>query len=103
MFEEKVEINIYGKHYTLTREMVIDAAKRLKKEGYAVRSRTKYHVIIDGVRFTTPSLFAEALGLMLIEASGQQAFRAMVSLGFTVVDARREKRQKGESSETKAH
>ena len=101
-FEEKVEISIRGKDYTLTREMVVEAAKRLKDEGHVSHRNSKYHVIVVETRFTTPSLLAESLGLMLIEVQGQQAFRALTELGFTVVDSQREKRREKSKEARKA-
>jgi len=97
-YEDKVDISVYGKHYTLTREMVIDAAERLKKNGYSVRPHSKYHALVGNVRFTISSLLAESLGIMQVEASGQQAFRALTNLGFTVVDASRERRRREEEA-----
>lgn len=101
-FEERVDVTIHSKHYVLTKEAVIEAAGRLKEEGYALRSHTKYHVIIGSSRFTTTSLFAEALGILPIESQGQQAFRALSQLGFTVVDIRRERKERLSSEARKA-
>ena len=82
------EVTIYGKHYTVSKEMVLQAAKNLKAKG-DIGVVGKYYISIDDVKFSCTRLLAEALDTMLIEMNGQVAFRVLTDLGFRVIQKKK--------------
>ena len=82
------EITIYGKHYTVSKDMILQAAENLKASG-EIGVVGKYYVSISGVNLSCTRLLAESIGAMLIEINGQIAFRVLADLGFRILQKKR--------------
>lgn len=87
-FEDRVELVVKGRHYTLTKAQVLEAAERLKGRTMPTSGAPrKYSVIIGDSRLPMAPVVAEALGVMLIEVGGSAAYRALSELGFKVIQS----------------
>lgn len=87
-FEDRVELVIKGRHYTLTKTQVLEAAGRLKGRVMPLSGAPrKYSVMVGDARLPMAPVIAEALGVMLIEVGGSAAYRALTELGFKIVQS----------------